>query len=319
MGRLLLRAIMVLVGLAVLAVYTAGAFAGYLVLRWLFADPPSFGVVLAAFVAIVLVGGYAGYRLGTIRLLASLDAVELPRGRTPEVYRRLERLCVDTDVTQPPLLVAKLGAPNALSIGGPRRGAIVLDPQLFRLLTIDELEGVLAHELAHMEAYDTFINTTVLTAVRSVVGIVFVLLFPVVLLLVGLDRASAWFAGRPRRGGVGLAGLFQLGVGVLLGIVLSVVTLAFLAHSRNQEYAADRRAAELTGKPVALARALSKIHRAMSPPRGLLSLFYIHGDEREDELRRWLSTHPPIERRVERLLAMAGRPAGHHHVGRIRP
>lgn len=118
------------------------------------------------FLAVVVIAGYAGYRAGTIRLVASLDAQQLPRERASAVYRRLERLCVRANTREPPLLVTDLGAPNALSIGGPRKGVVVLDRRLFNLLTIDELEVILAHELAHMERYHTFVNTLALTAVR---------------------------------------------------------------------------------------------------------------------------------------------------------
>jgi len=188
------------------------------------------------------------------------------------------------------------------------------------LLTIDELEGILAHELAHLESYHTLINTVVLTAVRMLVGLVFLLLFPIVLLLTGMDRAAAWFAGRPGQRQHGLAALFQQSVQLLVSLVLGVLTLLFLAHSRRQEYAADRRAAEATGNPVALARALSKIHRATRPNSGLHSLLYIH-DERTEQRHRWLSTHPPIEDRVGRLLETVELDPRdrHHSVDRLRP
>jgi heat shock protein HtpX len=98
-----------------------------------------------------------------------------------------------------------------------------------------------------------------------------------------------------------------------------VITLLLFAHSRKREYAADERAAEVTGNPVALARALAKIHRATSPDRGLRSLLYIHGDERGDDSRRLLSTHPPVYERIDRLVEMAGRSVERHHLGRLRP
>lgn len=319
MGQRWIRLGMIGMGIVVLSVYTAAAIAGLLLLQWLLANPPSPTVLLGAFLLVVVVGGYVGYRLGTVRLVASLDATCLERHETPELHRRLARLAARMDVREPPVLLADLGAPNALSLGGPKQGVIVLDYRLLQLLTIDELEAILGHELAHMEGHDTFVNTLVVTAVRTLVGLVFLLLFPVVVFLVGIDRTAAWFAGRPSQRYYGLAHLFQLGVTVFLAAALSPVTLAFLARSRSREFAADRRAAGITNNPAALARALAKIHRASSSRRGLLSLLYIHDDEETDSIERWFSTHPPLQERIDRLLARSDGNLKRQYVGRIRP
>ena len=319
MRRLLVRWVMVLVGVAVFAVYAAAALGGYLLLSWLFTSPPDVltgALVIAVF---TVVGGYLSYRFGTQRLLAALQAVELPRQHSPALYRRLDRLSLTMDVTQPPVLVADLGVPNALSLGGPREGVVVLDQSLLSLLTIDELEGILAHELAHMEQYDTFVQTLAVSLLRSLAGVFTLLLLPVLLLLQGIDRAFAWMLGRPTDRRPGLAGLLRRSIETVVGLLLSVVALLFLAYSRRREFAADSRAADVTGRPVALARALSKIDRATSPERGLHSLLYIHGDEQEaDGLQRLLSTHPPIDDRVSRLLAAEERLRQNRYVDRLR-
>lgn len=315
---LVTRIAMAIVGLLVLILYSAAAFAGFLLLLWFAANPPDPLTVLIAFGIGVVLAGYFGYRLGTVRLVASLEATTLHRQQAPELHRRLDRLAETMRVERPPVLLADLGAPNALSIGGPRRGVIVLDQRLLRLLTIDEMEGILAHELAHMESYDTFLNTLAITAMRTVVGLLFFLFLPFVLLLTGVDRAAAWFAGRPRVR-FGLATLFKAVVTWFLGILMSVFTLLFLAYSRRQEYAADQRAVSVTGDPAALARALAKISRAKEPRRGLFSFLYIHDDRRTQDERRLLSTHPPIEERIDRLLDRVDHPVTHHYVMRIRP
>lgn len=316
MGRFWLRSVMIAVGIAVLTACTAGAVAGALLLGRVVADPPGLLPLAGAFLASVVILGYAGYRMGTARLVTSLDARELPPERAPGLYRRLARLCDRMDVSSPPILVADLGAPNALSIGGPRRGVVVLDRQLFGLLTIDELEGLLAHELAHMESHDTFVRTLIVTAVRAFVALVFLCLFPIVLFLFGVDRAAAWIAGQPRTRQFGLTRLFQFSVSLLLGAVLSLLTLGVLAYSRRREFAADSRAATVTGNPIALARALRKIHQAARPKRGLLSLLYVQDDPNQ-ERSRLLSTHPPVSDRVERLAESADQPVGHPDVDRL--
>lgn len=296
------RTVMVIVGTATLLVYTGVALAGFQLLQWLAANQPSPLVLVGLFAAVALLGAYVGYRRGVVRLAASPNATELPRQRAPAVYQRLQGLCAQMSVDQPPLLVTDLDSPNALSVGGPRRGAIVLDRELLSLLTLDELEGILAHELAHMEQYDTFLNTLALTVMRLLVGIVYLFLFPVLLLFVGIDRATDWIAGEPRKRRVGLADLFQYGISLVLAGLLSVFTLLFLAHSRRQEYRADQRAVSVTDDPRALARALSKIHRATEPNRGLTSLLYTHDDQRRRR-HPLLSTHPPLAERIDRLLA----------------
>ena len=83
------------------------------------------------------------------------------------------------------------------------------------------------------------------------------------------------------------------------------LTLLIRAHSRRREYAADDRAVELTGKPLALARGLRKIERATEPEQGLLSTLYVQGDQ-DGVLSRLLSTHPSMDDRIARLLERAG-------------
>lgn len=302
---MLTRVVMALVGLVVFAAYAVAAVAVGLVLLWVLESPPELVPAVLALAGGVLVAAYVGYRAGTVRLVASLRARELPRKRAPELYRRLDRLVERMRVAEPPVLVADLGAANALSIGGPRRGAVVLDRRLFRVLDTDELEAILAHELAHMEGYDTFLNTLALTAARTGAALVTLAFLPVALVFAGADRAAGWFVGRP---GVrpGLDRLFRRGLVAVLGVVFGLFALAYFAYSRRQEYVADRRAAAVTGQPVTLARALERIHRANDPRSGLLSVLYTHEERDRHHL---LSTHPPLDRRVDRLLELqADRP-----------
>jgi heat shock protein HtpX len=141
------------------------------------------------------------------------------------------------------------------------------------------------------------------------------LLFPIVLFLFGVDRAAAWIAGTPRQRQFGLMGLFQWAVSLLLGLVLGLLTLGVLAYSRRREFAADSRAATVTGKPGALARALVKIHEAARPRGGLLSLLYVQHDYQEQS--RLLSTHPSLSDRVERLVGRTDHPVDRHHINQL--
>jgi heat shock protein HtpX len=213
------------------------------------------------------------------------------------------------DATRPRLLVARMAAPNAMALGGIRDGAIVLDRSLLGLLTADELETLLAHELAHLQSRDSLVQTIAFSAGQSLVWVVVALALPFVLVGAGLRRALDWLGGRPPARPFSPVAEFRHRVGqvVMLGFV--ALTLLLLAHSRRREFAADDRAADVTGKPLALARALRKIERETEPRWAMTTPLYVHGDE-EGRLTRLLSTHPAMDERVERLVERADRERG---------
>jgi len=296
---------MALIGFLLLVWYLSLAAISYWAVSALRASAPDLGTTLVLLVGGGLVGGYLSYRFGTRQLLSRIDAVELPRSHAPAFYRRLDRLEARMDVDSPAILIARLPTPNAFALGGGRNGVIVLDRSLFRLLSLDGLEALVAHELAHLEGYDAFVQTLVYSVFRTIAGVVFLLLLPVLLPVAGAARSMAWLRGTPQSWSQTAFGrlLRRIDGVVMAGLLL--VTLAVRAHSRRREYAADERAATVTGKPVALARALRTIERAAAPPRGLLSTLYVHTENDEETLTRLLSTHPSTDDRIERLLERA--------------
>ncbi|OLZ40904.1 peptidase M48 [Natrinema saccharevitans] len=298
------RLLMALVGLALLVWYLALAAVSYWALSVLRVTAPGPLGTLALIAAVAVVGGVLSYRFGTSQLLSSLEAVELPRSHAPGLFRRLDRLESRMDVDSPTVLLARLPMPNAFALGTAGNGTVVLDRSLFRLLSPDELEALVAHELAHLERYDAFVQTLAYSGFRTLAGLGFLVLAPVLLPIAGVARAIAWLRGRP--GSWQRTAFGRLLVVLESGAVLAflAVTLLVRAHSRRREYAADDRAAAVTGKPVALARALRRIQRAAEPPRGLLAPLYVTTDD-EDALTRLLSTHPSTDDRVERLLERA--------------
>lgn len=300
MDRLGLRALMAGVGLSLLVGYGLAAWFVYSLLLWFWESRPPLGTTIVVVGVAILLFAYLSYQYGTNRLLASVDAVDIQRERAPELYRRADRLAGNMRIETPRLLVADLSVPNALSLGSRTDGAVVLDRSLFRLLSPAELEGLLAHEFAHLESRDSLVQTLAYSGLRTLVGIVTVLLLPVTLFLTGLAQGVAWIRGRPTRWAEGSLGQLRLLVGNGIVVLFFLLTLVLRAHSRRRELAADDRAASVTDDPLALARALTKIDRVRDPDWSLLSPLYTRGDE-DGTLGQVFSTHPAVNERIERL------------------
>ncbi|MFY4814054.1 M48 family metallopeptidase [Haloarcula sp. AONF1] len=293
------RLLMAVVGLLSLLVYLAAAYVGYMLLLPVWDSRPSPLMATLVIIGTAIALGVLNYWAATAQLKRSLDAVELSRARVPEVYRRLDTLVAQMDVETPTLLLAELPVPNAFAIGGGA-GAIVVDRQLFRLLSVSEFEALLGHELAHLETRDALVQTVAYSLVQTLIGLVGLVVFPIVVLTGGIARSLALLRGDPSswsRSWLGRAQRYALQVVAGLGFA---VTLLILGYSRRRELAADDRAIEITENPLGLARALAKIEQASKPDPGLLRQLYVH-NEADSDLSRLLSTHPPMDERIQRL------------------
>jgi heat shock protein HtpX len=283
----------------VFVTYAAGAVGVSLLVAAVWSDPEIRVTTALALGGTTILVGLLSYRFGTSQLLSGLDARELPRRQFPVVYETIDRLTQRMAVDSPTLYVARLGSPNALAVGGVRSGALIVDPSLLRLLSAAEQEAIFAHELAHLEHYDGLIQTLAYSCLRTVVGVCLLLLAPIALLLAGFSHAVALFRGQPETWqATSISTLYRVLVYGISG-VLVVLTLLIRAHSRRREFAADDRAADVTGNPQALASALARIHRTTTDRWTLLSTLYIDGHD-ENPLTRLLSTHPPMEERIAR-------------------
>lgn len=301
MRRPVLRGLMVVVGVTTLVVYLAASYLLYLLAKTVWALRPSTGTLLVGLAVATLVSAYVSYQVGTARLLRSTRASELPPERAPTLSRRVAAYSEAMGTARPLLLVGDVGQPNAFAVGGGLgRGAVVVDRRLFELLTLEELSAILAHELAHIDHRDSLVQTFGFSALQTLSGVVFLVVAPALVLATGFARALAWIRGDPTDWERTLPGLFRRGVEAAVSTGLFALTLGLLALSRRRELAADDRAAEVTGNPAALARALRKIERATEPGWGLRSQLYVRGDE-DETLLRLLSTHPATDERVERL------------------
>ncbi|RLM66938.1 peptidase M48 Ste24p [Halorubrum sp. Atlit-8R] len=299
MPRLAFRAAAAAVGVALLVGYLTAALLVADLLRAAWAARPDLPVLVALLAAVALGSAYLSYRLGTAQILANLEGDRVPRRRAPDLHRRVDALAARMDLPRPALYVTDARAPNAFAVGGGGDGgALVIDRSLFGLLSPREVEAILAHELAHLEGNDGFAIAMADGVGRSLVGAATLVALPALLALSGLAAASAWIRGRPGDRSGPFARLHRaLAGGLFAAFVLA--TLVARSRSRKREFAADDRAAEVTGDPAALARALRRIERATDPEWPLAPF---SSQKRTDEAaERWLSTHPSTDERVERL------------------
>lgn len=303
MRRAMIRLAMSATGLAALLFYASWAYLTYWAIGQLWMNRPSALGTVGFLIAVTVVVGYASYRFGTRRVLASIPGDRVTRASAPRLYRRLESLCGRMKLPVPDIVVARTGEPNAFAISGPDGGVVVIDVALIRLLTPAELDTVVAHELAHLEGYDSLIRTLSFTGIQTIVLVLLLSLAPFILLLTGVSKALAWARGQPSEWTRGIAWQLQQLLLTLVMLAPLVVTFLLFARSRRREFAADRRAAEVTGNPVALARAIRKIDLAVRRELHLRRLLAgEQSDDTSDPLFWLLSTHPAPERRIERLL-----------------
>jgi heat shock protein HtpX len=227
--------------------------------------------------------------------LAAFKAQPTPREDAPELYDRLEQLCDRANIPTPALYLVPSESPNAFATGrDPNHAAIALTQGLIDLLPSDELDAVIAHELTHVRNRDTLTQAVAGTLAGSLTYLgriltLGALYFPV--------------ARVGRRGNNPLAILFLLVVGPL------AAGLIRMAISRTREYAADAGAAEITGNPLALVRALETLEAAgqKMPIHGnpaFAPLFIVNPLSREGLMQLFL-THPSTEDRIARLQAIA--------------
>jgi heat shock protein HtpX len=254
---------------------------------------------------IVIIGGVALLQFFTSDKLAlkASGAKIVDRDEAPELHDMVERLCAMSDLPKPRIAVIDTEVPNAFATGrSPKHAAVAVTTGLWQRLEPREVEGVLAHELAHIANRDVLVMTLA-GFFAMVAG-----------LITRFAVYGGMFGGRNRDSGPPVW---------LIVLAVSIVTyfisyLLIRAISRYREYTADRGAALITGAPENLMSALQKITGEMSriPQRDLremasLNAFFIIPTNVGKVVGELFATHPPTEKRLARLGAMAremGRP-----------
>ncbi|MFP5450265.1 MAG: zinc metalloprotease HtpX, partial [Thermoleophilia bacterium] len=252
-----------------------------------------------AIFVLVIAGGFALVQLlfGDKLALASMRAQVTTPEQAPELHAVVERLCQLSDIPKPKVAVSRVDLPNAFAAGHNRRTATVcVTTGLMEKLEPRELEGVIAHELAHIANRDVIVMT-VAGFLATVAG-----------LLIRFSFYSGMAGGRGRDN----SAVVFLAVVVVSVVVYVLSFLLLRALSRYREYAADRGAAMMTGAPAQLAAALGRISGEMSriPSRdlraaeGMNAFFIMPAVAKGFSLSSLVATHPPTEKRIARLLAM---------------
>ncbi|HWT66028.1 MAG TPA: zinc metalloprotease HtpX [Terracidiphilus sp.] len=231
--------------------------------------------------------------------LAMYGAQPVTRDQLPRAYEVVERLTAKAGIPMPKIYVIPTDSPNAFATGrSPQHASVAVTHGILGLLNDDELEGVLAHELGHVRNRDILTSSIAATLAGAIA------------LLARIAYFGAIFGGygggdrRDREGG-------GLGAIVMLFLAPFMAMLIQLWVSRTREYEADHTGAELTGNPYALASALEKISTysqrvplVASPSSA--HLFIVQPLLSGDTFASLFSTHPPIKKRIERLI---GRPS----------
>jgi len=251
------------------------------------------GMIMAFGIAVVMNVG--AYWFSDKIVLRMYGAREVSEAEAPSLHGIVRRLSIAAGIPMPKVYIIPTDSPNAFATGrNPAHAAVAVTEGITRLLSQDELEGVLAHELGHVRNRDILISTIAATLAGAI------------MMLARFAQFAAIFGGGSRdrdEGGGGMLGMLALAIVAPLGAML-----VQMAVSRSREYLADETGARFCGRPESLANALQKISYAsqrvpmqaspatahmfiMSPLSGggIMSLF---------------STHPPIEKRIERLRAM---------------
>ena len=249
-------------------------------------------------IALVLAGGmnFFSYWYSDKLVLKLYHAREISEADNPAYYHMVARLAQQAGLPMPKVYVIPTDSPNAFATGrNPQNAAVAATEGIMRILSPEELEGVMAHELAHVKNRDTLIGTVAAT-LAGAIG-----------MLGNMLQWAAIFGGGSsddEEGGSSLLG------GLALAIIAPIAAMMVqMAVSRSREFLADATGAKISGNPLSLASALNKLQTAsqqipMQQATPATSHMFIVNPLTSASLLKLFSTHPPMEERIARLRAM---------------
>lgn len=255
------------------------------------------GMIFAFFVAVAM--NFGSYWFSDKIVLRMYNAQEVSEQEQPVFYGIVRRLAIQAGLPMPKVYIIPDDSPNAFATGrNPDHAAVAATAGILRILSTEELEGVMAHELAHVKNRDILISTIAAT-------------FAGAISMIGnmLQWGAMFGAGRgdDAEGG-GIGGMVgSLAMAIIAPIAAMLIQMAI---SRSREYLADEAGAGICGRPLALAGALRKLHNAsqaipMQEARPATAHMFIVNPLTGGGLASLFSTHPPMEERIARLEALA--------------
>jgi len=250
------------------------------------------GMVLALVMAIGM--NFFSYWFSDKMVLKMSGAKEATQAEEPELHQMVAQLAKRAELPMPKVYIIHKDTPNAFATGrNPDHAAVAVTTGLKRILKKDELEGVLAHELAHIKNRDILISTVAAT-MAGAIGT-----------MASMAQYAAIFGGRSRdsNGGGGMIGSIAMMILAPLG-----ASLLQMAISRSREYQADATGAAICGHPQSLASALQQLEnlnrqRPMDVNPATAQMYIVNPLSR-DRLAKLFSTHPPMQERIKRLGAL---------------
>ena len=245
------------------------------------------GIIFALVLAVVM--NFGAYWFSDRIALKMTNARAVTENEDPELYSIVREQASLADLPMPKVFEIESDSPNAFATGrNPSHATVAVTSGIRRILTRQELGGVLAHEMAHVGNRDTLIMAMVATVAGAIS------------MLAMFAQISAMFGGMGGRGRDNFIGL--LVVAIVMPIAAGLVRAAV---SRTREFQADATGAHTSGDPLALASALQKLEQAsqarpLKVAEGASHLFIVN-PLRGDKLAKMFSTHPPLAERVRRL------------------
>jgi heat shock protein HtpX len=247
------------------------------------------GATFALIMAVVM--NFVSYFFSDKIALSMYGAKQVSRDEAPQLFAIIEGLIARAGLPMPRVYVIPSDSPNAFATGrDPQHSAVAVTQGIMGILNRDELEGVIAHELAHVRNRDILISTIAATLAGAIMWIS------------TMARYAAIFGGgsRDREGNGGALGMI-----VAMIVAPFAAMLVQMAVSRSREYGADATGASFTGNPYALAGALRKISDfskrvPMEASQATAHMFIINPFS-GGAIMNLFSTHPPVEKRIERL------------------
>jgi heat shock protein HtpX len=248
------------------------------------------GIVIALVIAFGM--NFFAYWNADKMVLSMHGAREVSEGEAPELYDIVRRLARRAELPMPKVYIIDSNQPNAFATGrNPENAAVAATTGLLRILNHDEVEGVMAHELAHVKNRDTLTMTITATIAGAI----------------SMLANFALFFGGNRNNPLGIVGTILMMIPATMAAML-----VQMAISRTREFAADREGAAICGKPLALANALARLHQGAAMninPRAeenpATAHLFIVNPLKGGSIDSLFSTHPRMEDRIARLEEMA--------------